>query len=683
MFSIDTTSVTITVLLLIAGAVFWWWSTQYLSQLTNRWLVNTLRVIRGAGIALLIFLIMSLHISWHVSRVVQPTAAIFVDNSQSMQAYSDQLIDSVEVLMQRLSDDGVRSQMYRFGADISEIQRPGQLDFTDRFTDMSLPLQFVQEHTQNNIQSALIISDGEHNTGPHPHTLSTDISIPIFGFFVGDSARRPDIRIERMTFPRMAYAGDSVEVKIEMTVENISSEQQVEFSLGSQSQDLVERSLTLAPGTYSREFRESILFESPGARLVSAELERVPDERNVTNNQQSRQITVQPSRYHVLIAAEAPSFETRFLTRTIEQMDHFTVSFYYSSLRDQGDQEGFSPDIVYYIGKISNVETLRDNLLPDDFTGGIIQQVDSKGDIISHSNGGDGGWLEERVLVNRKRNNPLLSVFANVNNWSQLPPIWVFPSIPVDEGEAEVFLRSQDSDTPLVSGWHRDGVNYIRIPGQHLWRWSFAKSQSQGSQASPATDHVYQNVLSQIFFWLIHHNKTDRLQMWVDIDEYNRVTVEAQLYSNRMRPVSVAKVWGELIDTTGSDISRILFERGETSYVMNTTIREAGLYRLRTIAYTPADTLEKVSDPFEIPRLNYENLSSGGEPELLSRVAQQHAGHVLSSARDFPVTGVKNAAAIKIQNSRMLHLRSTYWIWATLVSLFAVDWWLRRRYALL
>lgn len=688
MFRLITDSAWLTLIILAGGLTFWWWSTYYLSKIAEHRIAVVLRIIRIMGLVILLLLTVNLQALWQTTRSLPPGAAIYVDNSQSMQEDADQVHNALQSLLERFDQQNVNYTLHAFGSDVRQVSGISALDFDEQLTDLSLPLLHVKEHQrERNIRAALIVSDGSHNSGVLPESVAPEAitQIPVYTYFIGDSVVSPDIRLEQMTLPRVVYAGDSIRAQMRFTVERLQRESTLNFQLNSNSHRHAAESLAFSPGSYSREMTEMFVLSDPGDYSMVGRIDTLPGEHNKTNNVSRRQIRVRPSRYQVLLYAEHPSYETRFAGQAIRQMERFSLDTFYAGLSPQPALDSLlaQADIVYVIGQPSSDSAIITRVQDQSDLRGVLFQVDPRGQVagLNPSNAND--WMEEGVQIANRADNPLLSVIQRLSAWERLPPIWTLPTPGLAQQSQRVVLRGAASGAPVIAFRESSGLKMIHILGQHVWRWEFAKQQMEEQDSGSVPEHPYRATLAQLFYWILQTSPSDRLQVWTEVDAQNSLRAEAQVYTTAMRPVEIAKVLGEVVDSTGQIAHRRLFSRDGEMYMYQEKIRVPGEYRLRTRAYMPTDTLEVMSATFRIPEINLEMSGARGNPEQLQNIGARYSGESLSDMLDFPISRISGAPNIRETRQHTLQLRSAHWIWGVLVVMFAVDWWIRRRSGLL
>ncbi len=683
MFSFSTSSLLLTLGLLVLAALFWWWSTRYLRGSVNRLVQRLIRVIRAVVLLLLVLLLVNFQATWQTKSVIPPTIEVFADGSASMSRFINALKDSTGNFIRMLEKNGLRYNLHSFAGEVEQLNSANHIQPKGQFTNVSGPLQELESNKKRqNIQSAILLSDGIHNSGVTPENLASSLKVPVYTMFIGDSSVSPDLEIQNVDLPRIVYAGDSVKATITLKLSHIQQDTSLMMHLRSDSKEIKTQPVHLTTGTYQKS--EAINFIAPdqGDHEIKIALDSLRGERTKSNNSISRQIVVRPSRFQVLLVADEPSIETRFLIQTIQKMDRFTLQTYFSSMVKSNTLATEIPkmDILYVLGNLPGSSAIQQNMLKQ--VKGIIYQSDSQGKSPALNQAVD-QWKEEGIAYTNPGENPLASIFQSNMEWSQLPPVWVQKTSAGERNfSGDIILRGIVSNAPVLILKTLPDQRQVALFGQQLWRWDFSAPElSNLSQTQP-----YSTMLNQLFYWLLQSSRLNRLQVQVQSGEQtNRMglTAEAQVYSTAFQSQSIARVWGEVLDSTGTVIHRGLFRQRDQSFSLDVPISKPGKYRLRTTAYTPHDTLKSISSPVTIQQTNIEMLNRSGKPELLSAISRLTGGRLLTRTSGFPVHRFKNLPDIYRENDHQYVMRKSYWIWGIIVLLLGVDWWIRRRSGIL
>jgi hypothetical protein len=315
-------------------------------------------------------------------QLIQPSMVLYLDNSPSMTSYRDAVLDSADSFLQQTD---LPATMVSFSDKTTDLRNLQDYRIGGQYTNLSVIQDDLhQKKREENIVAALVISDGGHNSGVLSATTDLANQSPLYTVFIGDSSRYPDVAIHDITMPGIVYAGDTITTTFDLETKNI--QQQVDLQLTAEAKEGIihQEALSLTSGEYLRTESISLSFDKPGNNYIQVTIDSLPEERIVQNNVKTRQVTVRPSRYQVLLIADAPSFESRFLFHTVKDMERFEIQNYFIDIDNNLDllnQFIGNADILYTIGipVIEMEESSVKNRLQD--FSSKVHQVNSRGEL--------------------------------------------------------------------------------------------------------------------------------------------------------------------------------------------------------------------------------------------------------------------------------------------------------------
>ena len=681
MVTFHTTNPWLALIVSVGILVFWWWTTRYLSSITTRGVSLILRATRLVGLYIIVLLLVDFQIQWTERTNIPPTIPVYVDHSQSMESSQAALRDSVEIILKKIDNAALHSALFVFNGELGEVRGISGIQPGGNMTDLSLPLKHLTEQSRDeNYQAAILLSDGIHNSGPQPDMLAQKSNIPVFTMFIGDSVQAPDLAISEMILPSVVYAEDTVQVQVKIQAENISSSDTTAVTISRNDNPSYTEKIAIPAGSYIKPVQFPIRFSEPGEYSIRVETDTVAGEENRLNNHQQRQISVKPGRYTVQILSPAPSLETRFLISQINHMQRFrTETFFQGSVHQDSPDNLGETDILYVLGENPEVRQIVNRLSPDK----MIRQVGTGGNLFTRNAENitvNSGWTESTVELSSVRNNPLRGVNPDKLLWGQLPPVWGINATLSDLYKP--LLTARETQKPFVAIREGERTREVIILARDLWRWTFALPSTElqdGFEAPP----MYKMFLEHLLYWLLRDTDFQRLQVNAQQSGYSGIQADAQVYLPSLALAEVARVWGEVIDSTGQVIQRNTFTKSGKYFTFYTQMRKPGSYQLKTTAYTRDDTLTHISGPIHISDISYETMNKAGDPDLLQRISTHSGGKHLTKISDFPSANYENRSITRRTEQHAFVLRKAYWAWILLVVLLAGDWWIRRRTGIL
>jgi hypothetical protein len=489
--------------------------------------------------------------------------------------------------------------------------------------------------------------------------------------FIGDSTQYPDVNLEQVQLPRVTYAGDTVTATVTMRASQIQNQVTSDIRVNAANQLFARKTTQLNPGNYILEEEIELSFQEAGGYQIQFSIDSLSNEQNISNNTRTVFIQVRPSHYRVLLLAENPSVETRFLTQAIGSMERFELRSHFINM--QGTAVGQDDyDIIYTIGRPSNAAEGYTDLTSG--TAGAIHQINTTGQIENQNTNGPALWNESPVVLGTAADNPLTDLFDWETSWQDLPPVWAVQGYQV----YSPLLLSTTGREPVISVDENLQGKNVYIYGQHLWRWNFAASADMG-----AAESVYTEFLETLFYLILRKSEQEQIHLEITEIDNGQLAAETQVYDLSGQPVTAARVTGTLLDSLGNPYEQMLFQRDEYSYFTNTAIADAGEYRLIAEAVTGETVLRDTSEAFAISGRDAESPESTGQPGTLRQIADLSGGAFIENTRQLPYDRFNAVEPVLQENVLVWHARKSGWLWGLLTITFIGDWFIRRRYSLL
>lgn len=670
MFHIQTFSSIGTLIISVLVLAFWWWSTRFMALQTSAALSRIIRIIRLVALLCLVLLVANITVTWQQNLKIQPKILVYVDASRSMNSFRTAVTDSVGEIIGQLTGDVV---LREFSNQIEPLGGINRFLPDGPFTDLSLPLEDAfLENQSNAVQGAILLSDGAHNSGQRPSLSDvSEPSIPFYPMFIGDSTKYPDMRIEQVQLPRVTYAGDTVIATVTLQTSQISNQTTSSIRVTEGDEVFARKTIQLKPGNYIQEEDVELRFPEAGGYQIQFSADSLSNERDVTNNTRNTYIQVRPSQYSVLLLAENPSIETRFLSQAIGSMDRFALHSHFINMQGSAFDEG-DYDIVFTIGRPSNTLGGYSELVSG--VSGTIHQVNTLGQIEGQMTNSPVLWNESPVVLSNGDDNALLDIFTWETTWQELPPVWAGRGYQ----RHSPLLLSANTRQPFISVDENPQGKKVYIYGQHLWRWNFASSPSGNTVES-----IYADILETLLYFILRESKQDQIQLEISGVDKGQLTAETQVYDLSGRPVTGARVTGTVLDSAGKPYERILFQRDDYSYFATTGISDPGQYRLMAEAINGETVLRDTSDLFTIAGRDAESTMSSGQPETLRNIAEFTGGDVINTIQELPLSRFNAAEPILQNDMRVWHARKSIWLWGLITVALIGDWFIRRRYSIL
>ena len=213
-------------------------------------------------------------------------------------------------------------------------------------TDLNRLLSQAADHTMGlPTRGVILLSDGQETQGAGPERRgpggagprvgpgSSHGLAPLFVLGVGDPVGSVDRLIKDLRYPDTAYAGDEIVVELAVTHRFLEGGivPPVTVTLSEDGATLAEETYTLDRETTHLE----IPFKAPeeGLRVIDLQVSRLDNERFLANNKVSLAINVRRGRSRVLVLADRPGWDVRFLAQAALAEPRIELSVVYPSAK--------------------------------------------------------------------------------------------------------------------------------------------------------------------------------------------------------------------------------------------------------------------------------------------------------------------------------------------------------------
>lgn len=686
-------------------------------------------LVRALALAFLLLLIFEPLVKIIFRHEQIPRLAVLVDDSESMtiKDRGTERSNEVRSLLKRSPFSGIADVgllYFRFASQLKQTASPpaDSLTFTGETTDLSNVLsQLIKEKDRENVQAAVLISDGNYTVGKNPLSSAGELSMPLYTVGVGDTVEQRDVLIANVTTNTVAYADTRVPVEVRVRSSGYKNEK-VEVVL-SQGVIAVDRKiLQLQEGT--RDYTISLSYQpkEEGVEKYVVSVSHLPGELTEKNNTSSFFIRVLKTKLKILLIAGVPSPDVSVVRQILSEEQHFTVKalvqkaageFYEASLtqaaidsadclvligypspsatpavmRQLHDAISLQKKAVLFVGAKTldfNKLQMFETLLPFSWNAPTTDELLVFSEVPEKQ--------RAHLLVN-------LEATVNIDDWRQLPPIFKSQTDFHAKPEADVLAAAQpDRGSPEQPG--RAGLaakirpvvlteplvltrNVARqksfaITGHGVWRWRLL------AQGNPRTEKFLSLLLVNAVRWLTTLDEGKKVRVSPTRDVFTTaepVEFTGEVYDDQFRAVDIAEL---RVQVTSKDrrFETMLRSIGSGRYEGSIEGLGAGDYSFTARASVDERPLGEDRGRFSVGQINVEFLETRMNRQLLEQIAFHTGGVYTDIAHASTLIDTIRArtrfSAKKLTDSTELELWNWQFFAALIVLLFATEWFVRK-----
>jgi hypothetical protein len=703
-------------LVLAAGLTYWTYrrTTPPISR-GWRWLLGGLRFV---ALALIFFLLFEPIVRQLSTTERPPVLAVLIDDSESLQVTSAAVADTASASPRDAVADALRrletsdlpgeKRYFAFSSGLRALDTDQALDslrFDGARTDLAGALEAVRDELQDaNLRGVAILSDGQYNTGQNPLYVAERFPAPIYPIVLGDTTRRRDLQIRRVTTNDIAYVDAELPIQIGLRAEAGGGER-VTLELLRDGERVAAERVVLPDGTAEVPIDLTYTPTEPGLQRLTARVTRLDGEVTYRNNERPITVRVLESKRRVLLLGAAPTPTVGAVRRLLTQNEDTEVApfvpkrgggFYQGELPD--DLSAF--DVMVLVGfpsaavPAATVERVAEAAADDMPLFFVLDRQTDLPTLRQHFSSLLPVQLErirstyvEAALVPTEQGaqHPILEIpDMRPELWRQLPPLQYNESRWAASPDARVLattrVRGVELNDPLLTIRERSGQRTAALLGADSWRWSNLPEDLQ------AVAPVWPTLLGNTIEWVTTREDDRRVRIEPIRETFagtERVSFTGQVYDESFNPVNDATVEINVEAPDGSRYPYSMNAVGNGRYVLDVGTLPAGSYTYAAEATREGAALGTDQGQFAVGSLTLEFRATRANAALMRQLAQRSGGTAFAPANadDLPIrlTQSETFAPATLQNERDRELWHVSWFLAAIIVLLATEWALRKR----
>ena len=616
----------------------------------------------------------------------------------------------------------------------SRVPQTFDVATTNMFTNLNEGIVKGVEEESREQMVVVIISDGQHNSGPSPLEMARqfkDRSVPIYTLGVGATQPQKDIAILAVKGPNSVFPDAQVTGEM-VLLDGIGPGKSFKVRIEHKGVNVWEREFATSQG------RRVLPFDFPIKDIVSRELAQrnrdlrqanlplalqvivdpLPEETNQENNRATLRVNVVTQKPRVLLVDGRPRWELRYLRNVFERDDRWEVNTVQAGLGGpqspllRGAAAGQFPatrDLLHSFQLI---------IIGDIPTGSFtVEELGWLRDFVQSNGGGlvmIDGRQERTESFSRTPLNALIPVeFAgrraeesidmswrlrsggganspfslladpkqNSELWASLPgPRWLAVTKALPGAETLLEVVKDDVKYPAFVFWRVGAGRVLYCATDETWRWRYEVG-----------DLHHQKVWNQISKWIIEAPFAVQDSV-VSIDAGGPNYEEGETAEIRLRfrdPKVQAMLKDKpeaILSRNGKPFARLPLDSEANAFVFRgrTAALPPGDYKVNIrLPGFPEDHVKAFTEFSVLPNFAGELGLVQCDEALLRQVAvESGGGYYREEDVDQLLERIKPYSAGKVITSEMA-LWQSYWWFVPVILLVAVEWFWRKQRGLL
>jgi hypothetical protein len=653
----------------------------------NTWVKWIIPLLRGAGIFLVLTLLLELTLLVNRTEVEEPILITLLDNSSSIKQYKDsaQIKRSMNSFVQAVKnrfDEKYQLAFYTVGEALKEN---APLTLSEHESNHAKAFNYISEQYLNrNIGAILFASDGNYNVGDNPTYPAEKISLtPIYTLGIGDTTPKKDQIITNLYYNDVVFLRDEFPIEVDLEAFKIK-QKQVKVSLTQQGNVLGSQVVNYANQEYTfKQVRFNVTANKIGFQPFTVSVEYLEGEFSRKNNTKTCYIEVVDSRNNVCFISNGVHPDLAALRAVASSNENYKSTFLSPK---ELVEKGLKPDLVVWHNPTfqfdANVSTyLEQHRIPVFYiiSPSATNQELTKLKIFATTNGRN---QSDEVQGNL---NPGFSAFELSDECKQAipyyPPLITKFGAMNPLGNTEALLNQRVGNAvkkePLVYfGKTKQNVPYGVIYGEGVWRWKlneFMKYQHYD---------YFTELFSKSFNYLMVKRAGMGLSVQFDkrFGKYDRIGVNANFYNASLEPITKPVINLNLTGPQGKKYSN-RFNVSGNHYALDLGTLPSGTYKWSASTIHEKKKYTKTGI-FVVEDIGLEQATNTANHGVLKQLSKNSGGK-FSSIKTYEklldqLEARNDITAIERMTIDFWNLVDS-WVFMLLIALiFSLEWFLKR-----
>jgi hypothetical protein len=649
--------------------------------------LTAIRIVAVTAIAWLIFAPLIKTLNYTLNK---PVIIIGQDNSLSIAqvkaaGFDQKLYEkNLKILQDKLSDR-YEVKAYHF----SDTVKDG-LDFKNqgKLTDASAFFRKIRdEYTNRNVGAVILATDGIFNRGGNPLYSINQMNAPVYTIALGDSIPKRDVLISNVNYNNIVYLDDDFTIEVQVQAFQ-SDHENTMIAVNQNGAKLVQQAIAINGNSFVKNIPIKLHAGKIGVQKYTVQLGILTNEITTKNNSQTFYVEVIDGRQKVLLAAAAPHPDLGVLKEAISLNKHYEAKLALADDLNATDPSKFDLIILYQLPDAQNMST------------SFLQKVMALKRPVwyvlgAQSNVNAFNQIQNQVNLSAA-NGSVQEVYADVANgftsfnlseddkkkFSTFDPLLMpFGRLMVNASATPVFnqrIGKVSTQQPLLFFTNENGLKTGYLMGEGLWRWKLSEAQNENGSSG------LNDLISKTIQYLAVKDDQRKFKVFTSksaYDENEAVQFNATLYNDSYQPVNEPEVNLQVKNEAGK-VFNYTFSKTENAYQLDAGTMGAGNYSYLSNTALGGKRLT-ASGSFYVNSLMAEYQETTANHQLLNAMAKQSNGKLFMPEDLLKIADEilknENIKTISYEDRKYDELINIKWLYAWILTLLSIEWFLRKR----
>lgn len=640
----------------------------------NKPLLYLLIVFRFIAVTGIAFLLMAPLISSSNKTTEKPIIIFAQDNSFSLinskdsAFYKKEHIRLVQDFTNQLNEK-YQVETFTFG---DKIKSGLDINYSEKQTDIAACFsELDNSYSGRNIGAIILASDGIYNKGSNPEYYQTTNAAPIYTIAMGDTTINKDAALVKVNHNKFAYIGNKFPVQIIVNAQQLKG-QSATLTVGKKNTVEYTQRIDFSTNNYTKSINLELPALKMGVEEYTIKLTPVTGETNIINNVQRFYIDIRDGKEKVAIIANAPHPDISAIRGAIENNENYETELFYI---DQS-KPAFEKYSLIIAHNINNASIFKNTSTPIWFIGNAPATINT-GITIPVANGKAN---EVEAAINKTF--PLFTISDNFKNFSELFPAvqCAFGNYKISASANVLFYQKVgivETENPLLVFNENGNIKNAHFIGDGLWKW----------RLRDFSEHNNHTLFNELIIKTVQYLATKADKSFFRINfkntllENENIEFDAEVYNASYELINEPEVELTIIDSSKKKFP-FVFSKTSNAYHLNAGSLPIGTYSFEAKVKV-GDKVFTQSGKFVVSELKIETVNTTANHQLLNKLANKNGGkliypneieklkQLLESRED-----IKTVSYTKKQLNELINIK---WIFAFILALLSVEWFIRKR----
>ena len=652
-----------------------------------RYCLAVLRIIGVTAIAWLLFAPLIKTLNYTLDK---PIIIIGQDNSLSIGQIKAAGFDqkSYEKHLKNLQDklsDQYEVKTYHFSDRVKE-----GLDFKNqgKLTDAASFFQKIKnEYANRNVGAIVLATDGIFNHGENPLYRINQINAPVYTIALGDSIPKRDVLISNINYNNIVYLDDDFTIEVQVQAFQSEGENTI-LSVSQNGSKIQQLNVAINGNSFVKTIPVKIHAGKIGVQKYTIQLGVLSNEITTKNNTQTFYVEVIDGRQKVLLAAVAPHPDLGVIKEAIAQNKHYDAKLALADDLNTVDPSKYDLIVLYQLPDAQNISAsflkkLNSIKKPIWYILGANSGISSFNKIQNQVNlSSSNGQVQEiyptlvKDFTSFNLNEADRQIFAAFD-----PLLSLFGRLTVNANVASVFnqrIGQINTQQPLWFFTNDNGLKAGYLMGEGLWRWKLSEAKNEVNTSGLS------DLISKTIQYLSVKDDKQRFKVFTSksaYDENETIQFNATLYNDSYQAVNDPEVTLQVKNEAGK-IFNYTFSKTENAYQLDAGTMPAGNYSYLSSTSMGGKRFV-ASGSFYINAVIAEYQQTTANHQLLNTISKQSNGKLFMPADLLKIADEilknENIKTISYEDRKYDELINMKWLFALILAMLSMEWFLRKR----